>query len=322
VILGVAGSKPVDRPIFSCGSVLASVYKVQMMKSLLLITPLLALFVGCTTLRRPFLYEFEKDGKVSYLFGTQHRGVPYSQLPDSVIEKFDLADCILVEANMDTEARKKQVKQDAIDTVSLSKGEPKVVTLLTAAQNSKLKEMWPSKYKFSLVDKLSPLGVLAALNENKVVIMDSYTANQWNPLWGIDKNLIERAVSKDKIIMELDTIHVLPDLNACIQTLSLSELRKMLNGENIATSFSVWTAETYRSGDEKQIEREIGENPEMKCLLDERNRAWISKIERAHQTSRMTFVLVGVDHVVVKPSIINMLEKDGFKVRRIAQPTE
>ena len=49
-------------------------------------------------------------------------------------------------------------------------------------------------------------------------------------------------------------------------------------------------------------------------LLVERNKSWIPRIEQLARGDRDAIVIVGAGHLAGKQSVIEMLEKNGWKV--------
>ncbi len=54
-----------------------------------------------------------------------------------------------------------------------------------------------------------------------------------------------------------------------------------------------------------------------KLLLTDRNKDWISDIEKYFNTKEVEFILVGAAHLVGKHSVINMLKNKGYKITKL-----
>ncbi len=73
------------------------------MFKLSLIIFMIGLF-GCTTLKKPFFYKATAgDGKISYILGTMHLGIPYNDLPSYVREEFENSKILFVESDITSE---------------------------------------------------------------------------------------------------------------------------------------------------------------------------------------------------------------------------
>ncbi len=78
----------------------------------------------------------------------------------------------------------------------------------------------------------------------------------------------------------------------------------------------------WARGDVKAIARtfdhDLDSAPELKqALITQRNRNWSRWIAQRMTTPGSVMVAVGAGHLAGKGSVISMLEKDGFKVRRV-----
>jgi uncharacterized protein YbaP (TraB family) len=54
-----------------------------------------------------------------------------------------------------------------------------------------------------------------------------------------------------------------------------------------------------------------------KTMLVERNRQWLSKIERYVQDSQKELVLIGVGHLVGEEGIIQYLRRQGYRINKL-----
>ncbi|NNM77633.1 TraB/GumN family protein [Sphingomonas sp. ID1715] len=78
----------------------------------------------------------------------------------------------------------------------------------------------------------------------------------------------------------------------------------------------------WSSGDTGQIARtfddELKKAPEIaKLLIDERNANWVQWLKHRLDTPGTVLVAVGAGHLAGKGSVIDLLQRQGFKVRRV-----
>jgi uncharacterized protein len=80
---------------------------------------------------------------------------------------------------------------------------------------------------------------------------------------------------------------------------------------------------SWRTGDDETVASQIDDGfkdyPELKkVLLDQRNESWIPEIEKLLAGGQKTMVIVGAGHLCGKGSVVDLLRKKGWKVKRVA----
>ena len=98
----------------------------------------------------------------------------------------------------------------------------------------------------------------------------------------------------------------------------LSVLDDPANGRaQFARMLSVWTSGDV-NGMAETFNRELADSPALReNLLRRRNANWNYWVQRRMQQPGTVFVAVGAGHLSGSDSVISMLEKTGYKVKRV-----
>jgi len=162
------------------------------------------------------------------------------------------------------------------------------------------------------------------------ITMMQVQALGYEPALGLDQHFAQRARRDGKPIVELesmaqqmDMFESLPEpvqedmLRAALQGLGSDELR-----EELAALVAAW-----KSGDADGIERSVAREMEsmdpdtarelQARVYVERNEAMAQKIARILEGRSVHFVAVGAGHLTGESSLPDLLERMGFRVRRL-----
>jgi uncharacterized protein len=142
----------------------------------------------------------------------------------------------------------------------------------------------------------------------------------FDPAQGIDKHFHTRAKADRKKIVGLETV----DFQLALLSGFAKEDQEALMKQTLLDvgSFKKLFADiidAWKKGDAEKLDQLVLENmkttPEIhKKLLIDRNRAWVGKIEEMLNGKENAFVVVGAGHLVGKESVVDLLQKRGFKV--------
>jgi uncharacterized protein len=145
----------------------------------------------------------------------------------------------------------------------------------------------------------------------------------FDPSLGVEQTLAARATSDRKPITGLETAQ---QQFAVLSGLPLTEQKRFLMmtldetgrmDEEIDQLLAAW-----RTGDTQELETllsaEFERFPELyKPLTEDRNRAWLGKIESMLDDDRDDYlVVVGALHLVGRNSVVDLLEARGYEVRQ------
>jgi uncharacterized protein YbaP (TraB family) len=141
-----------------------------------------------------------------------------------------------------------------------------------------------------------------------------------NPQNGVDKHFYPLAQSAGKEILPLETVDFQLDLVTGFskeegELLMKSTLKEI---DNVKTEFGE-LVRAWREGDADKLQKLMNEamsdSPAIyKRMLTDRNHNWIPKIEELIRGNKNAIIIVGAGHLVGKEGVVELLQKDGFKV--------
>lgn len=145
----------------------------------------------------------------------------------------------------------------------------------------------------------------------------------FDPNQGIDKHFFKKAQSAKKQIMPLETVEaqisLFTELSKEDQELLLKSTLKDIGRfpEIFAEVIQSW-----QKGDVKKLENLLleimKEYPALyKKFLTDRNRDWVSKVEKLVHEGKDAFVVVGMAHLVGADSLIDLLKSKGLRVEQL-----
>jgi uncharacterized protein YbaP (TraB family) len=138
--------------------------------------------------------------------------------------------------------------------------------------------------------------------------------------FGVDRYLLRKALSDGKEVLGLEDLReqvaVFDDLSAAQQQAVLSQTLHELDrtDEILAEMAAAW-----RDGRLDELQSELleayAEFPELYApLVENRNRAWITKLEALAANDATYLVVVGALHLVGDNSVVELLRARGFEV--------
>ncbi len=144
----------------------------------------------------------------------------------------------------------------------------------------------------------------------------------FDPKFGVDRHLAERAKSSGKPTSGLETLEsqlrILDQLSKRGQELMLRETVGELERLDRDVNAIV---RSWIKGDEDRLSTllltEMQEYPELyEKVLVERNRRWLADIEKLIEEGSGAMVVVGAAHLVGKDSVVAMLKAKGYRVEQ------
>ena len=267
-----------------------------------------------TTTSSSLLYKVTGNGlkNPSYIFGTFHAICPTEMVPLKTLEPFlDQTDQLFLEIDMDDPGEMAQM-----GTSILIPGGKTLKDLLTPQEFEKVDAMVKAYlgYPAENVKMVKPymLAVLAITSPKAI----GCTPNIY------DMSLMQNAVEKKKPVIGLETvasqIKVIDSKPLDKQAKELYEMA-LKPDESISEIKKLMVA--YAAGDAEKLfelttammekDKEFGSR-----LLDERNIAWIPKLETAFK-EKPTFVAFGAGHLGGKTGVIKLLRVKGYQVESV-----
>jgi uncharacterized protein YbaP (TraB family) len=145
----------------------------------------------------------------------------------------------------------------------------------------------------------------------------------FQPERGIEQYVLGRAQRASKDIVGLETLefqmNIFDSLSAESQQAMLEQTLAEIDEAEPALRAM---AEAWRDGELETLSAELLDDfdgfPGLKeTLVNERNRAWVPKLERLLTDGRRYLVVVGALHLVGEGSVIELLQARGHEVRRL-----
>ncbi len=281
---------------------------------------------------KPILYRVSDDnGNVIWLFGSIHVGrEDYYPLPDYVLNAFDSADSLAVEA-------------DIVAFEKNTKLQMKAMSQLLYSDGSSIADHIPQE----LYDKSVEI-----LKENKAYMpaMDYYCPALWSSMieslmieemggdinLGIDRHLIDRAYDTEKEILEIESAEfqykMLADFDDDIQIMLLQSAIEMYEDKDTASADMKEMMDLWASGDENAFisyltitddtmtdEEKRTYEKYNQIMLINRNIAMADFATNALSQGKEIFICVGSAHIFGAGAMVDLLTQRGYKVERITQ---
>ena len=145
----------------------------------------------------------------------------------------------------------------------------------------------------------------------------------FDPESGVERRLTRRATGDSKPIQGLETAREQLEIMARLPEKQQREflLYSVDDAERMASEVDKLLA-AWRSGDAtamaKLLQEGFDEYPDLyRPLTVERNRKWIPQIEQLLDDKDDYLVVVGALHLVGTDSVIDLLERKGYKVKQL-----
>ncbi len=258
------------------------------------------------------LWEISGNGlqQPSYLFGTIHMICKEDFLISEIVkQKFNSSKQVYLELDMDDPQLQltmmKQMQLPDKETLKNKLGESDFKKLDSFLQ----KEM---NMNLVMFDKFKPMMVMSILAQRLLpcASMESYEMNFVKMATEHKKELL----GLEKVDDQLGVFDAIPD------SLEIRSIMNMVNDfESHKKEFSRMSS-IYKTQDLDALYQLIVVSPEMmgsqELLLDRRNRNWIPVMESVMKTST-TFFAVGAGHLAGSHGVLELLRKQGYKVKGI-----
>ena len=280
----------------------------------LLTSPLLAQKSAPKPDDNGLLFEISGNGlkKPSYIFGTFHILCPADMMSmDKFSPYVDKVDQLIMEVDLND-----PTEMAAMAKASTISDGRTIKDVLTVDQYTKVDEMFKNTVGVSVdaVKILKPaiLGVLVLTNPKMLGCTGS----------SYDLSLVKIANDKKKPIIGLETVEF---QSKTLETQPLEKqaegLLKIANDPHKAEDELKKLIATYKEQDIDKlhtlaVEQDKDDIDFQKDLLDDRNGAWLPKIEANIKTTP-SFIAVGAGHLGGPKGVVNLLRAKGYKVTPI-----
>lgn len=258
------------------------------------------------------LWEISSNGlqQPSYLFGTIHMICKEDFLISEIVkQKFNSSKQVYLELDMDDP----QLQVTMMQQMQLPDKET-LKNKLGESNFKKLDSFLQKEMNMNLImfDKFKPMMVMSILAQRLLPCagMESY-----------DMNFAKMATEQKKELLGLEKVEdQLGVFDAIPDSLEIRSIMNMVNDfESHKKEFSRMSS-IYKTQDLDALYQLMAESPEMmgsqELLLDRRNRNWIPVMESVMKNST-TFFAVGAGHLAGSQGVLELLRKQGYKVKGI-----
>ncbi len=246
--------------------------------------------------------------KPSYFFGTIH-AIPHEKffLPQIVVEKFNAADKIVLELNLNdpsmmSEAQRLMLMKDTTISDLLTPGDLNIVTKFFGDTLG---------IQLSMVGHIKPL-MLSAL------IIPLFTGPNAE---SYEQSFLQMTKTSGKEMMGLETVK---EQTSCIDQIPLKEQARLLvtaiKELNKSKKEFQQLVDVYLSQNIDNVYKLIIEDQEFKNFADvliyNRNQKWVAKIEKLTK-EHSCFIAVGCGHLGGDKGILALMQKEGYTVKPV-----
>ncbi len=289
---------------------------------------LLLICAACSTVKKPFFWKLEKDGKTSYALGTIHAGVDIREFPDYVTDKIETSHLILLETDLgyykstlrplETQAKTAKIFDYAKQLKENIKKKKSIKPLFTDKEWTVIVERAQELKVNTETLEYYPLPALAPLVLREYKTYVNHKQHDVARARPLDASIERRAMDANVPIFHLDTIERMSP--SCLDKLYTFAIKNNVSDTTYERIEDlVKLSDAYKSGEEKLVLEMTSPMKEdlKKCLLKERNEHWMSVIEKNHTAQSPVFIAGGILHFIDEDNILLSLQERGFKVSRV-----
>lgn len=264
---------------------------------------------------QPDLWQVDKNGNTSYLFGSIHLGSnDMYPLSDAVYKAYSSTEHLMVEIDLTPEEEAKMSalvqKYGFNPTVPLEKRlSPEGLVMYKKAC---LEKSLPCK-QFSTYQAWFLSVQLSLISMQKLGYQDEL---------GIDKHFLKKAHQANRNVISLESAESQFRLLGGFDQMQQETM--LLQSLYATKQDFIGLFEAWKSGDDDSMLamhqadfEQPSENAMYKALFDDRNIDMTAKILENIRANKSLFVVVGAGHVIGEKGIVELLRKEGFKLVQI-----
>jgi uncharacterized protein len=256
---------------------------------------------------RPLLWSAEKDGQKTYLLGTMHIGFnAEKQLPRWVWDKVRASHSFAVETDI---------------------SDPQLMTTGVRRDGSSLREELGEAHWKKLEEQLGA-GANAAQHMTPAAVTSLLEIKGLPAAMPMDLMLLGEAEAADKKVVFLEPASL--QVALLEKWIDIATLKAAIDERAAGKASTKELLAAYVAGDIVRIEaiandregwKKSGRSDAdydvmMEDLIYKRNASWIEPIEKMHQEGN-AMVAVGAMHLIGERSVLDLLERRGYKIARV-----
>lgn len=264
----------------------------------------------------PAIWTVQGKHNTLYLVGTMHYLRPEDTLPDSITHAYAESEKLLMEIDMD-DLNPLEAQQSMLELGLLPDNETLEQDLGPKAYAELKKHAAELGIDPAMLNRFQPW--LAAISLEQLQLMKmGMDANS-----GVEQQLLLKANGDHKQIQGLETLQEQLNLFAKLNKDQQREfLLYTLSDMDQSDAELQGMLKAWRSGDTaalaKLLQQGLTEYPDLyRALTTERNRRWMTTLKKLLDQSNDDYlVAVGTLHLVGKDSVVDLLERAGYTVKR------
>lgn len=256
-----------------------------------------------------------KTNKV-YLLGSIHMLQATETLPPAIDAAYAHAGKLVMEIDMD-DLDAAQMQQDVAELAMQPEGQSLQQQLGPEAYRKLEAEVRSLSVDAALLNRFKPWFAAITLTQLQMMKLG------FDPAAGVEQRLTRRASEDHKPIQGLETAREQLEIMARLPDEQQREflLYSLEDTERMVSELGDLLA-AWRSGDAakmgKLLQEGFDEYPDLyRPLTVERNRKWVPRIEQLLDDRDDYLVVVGALHLVGKDSVIDLLERKGYKLEQL-----
>ena len=282
------------------------------MKKIFLALAALISLIGNAQEEKSLLWKISGNGlsQPSYLFGTIHITCD-ATLDENVLKALDETSQLYLEIDMDDPDLQVKTMQGM-----MMKDGKKISAMVSAEQYKALNILFLENIGMSvnMLDNFKPSFVEMMLLPS---MLDCPTQSIENELLKLTKEQNEEVYGLETIESQMEIFDAIPYEEQAENLAELAEEGIAKNKEMYKQMIAIYDSKDLNAiADFMKEEENAMYEEHSDILLDNRNKSWIEKIEKAAKNNP-TFFGVGAAHLPGKNGVINLLRKQGYKVEAV-----
>ena len=266
---------------------------------------------------RPALWEVSDPDTTIYLFGTIHLLPDHFQWETAKFDKaLEGSQELIVETIVDDKNPTKLMS--VVSSMGFAKGLPPLVDRVSPDKRPALEAAMAKSGMPPLVFNQMKTWTAAFM-----LLGDQFRGMGLKGDQGVEAVLRGKFGSEGKPIGQLETNEEqLGFFNSLPEAAQRALLEGALDNSSSANDEFAGMLKSWAAGDvggiARTFDRDLGSSPALEqALIHQRNSNWAKWIERRMAQPGAVMIAVGAGHLAGSDSVIAMLEKDGYRVRRV-----
>lgn len=264
----------------------------------------------------PAIWTAQGKHNTVYLVGTMHYLHPEDALPDAITQVYARSKKLLMEIDLD-DLSTAEAQQSMLQSGLLPDNETLEQRLGAHAYAELSKQATKLGVDTGLLSRFQPWLAALMLEQFELMKMGMDASS------GVEQQLVAKASADHKEIQGLETLQEQLDLFAKLNNEQQREfLLYTLSDIDQSDGELESMLKAWRSGDTKTLSKMLQEGltayPDLyRALTTDRNSRWMTTLKKIlDQSDEDYLVAVGTLHLVGKDSVVDLLERAGYKVMR------